>query len=78
MGDIKYPDSLDKIIDLCRKKGVETIKIEGIEIKLREDAPLSNYKRKLESVPSSEKPEKPLTEEDWLLWSTDQEGVNHA
>lgn len=81
MNDIKFPDTLDKIIDLCRKKGVQTIKIQGIELTLREEAPLSNYKRKVEITSSPDKSEKPLTEEDWLLWSVDQttpEEATHA
>lgn len=78
MGEIKYPTELEKIIDLLRKKGVKSLKIEGLELELREEAPPSNYKRKkLESVP--DKPELALTDEDYLLWSTNaSEEAAHA
>lgn len=77
MSEIQFPNTLDKIIDLCRKKGVQTIKIQGIELTLREEAPPSNYKRKLEVVPD-QKPETQLSEEDWLLWSVNQDEVSGA
>lgn len=52
------------------------MKIEGIEFELREEAPPSPYKRKLESVPNPERPQlDQLSEEDLLLWSTPQEEV---
>lgn len=74
MSSIKYPDSLDKIIDLLRKKGVKSIEIEGIKLELSDEAPPSPYKQKqIESQPQ----EKPivLSEEDWLLWSTNVDEV---
>lgn len=76
MSDIKFPNELAKIIDLCRKKGVKSIEIEGLKLELHEEAPPSNYKRKLELTPSSEKPEKEFTEEDYLLWSVAEQEVS--
>lgn len=71
MSDIKFPLGLKEITAFCRKSGIESLKIDGLEIKLREEAPPSNYKKKLEIVP--DKPDRSLTEEDYLLWSVDQE-----
>lgn len=70
MGEIKYPLELDKLIDTCRKKGVKSIKIEGLELELREEAPLSNYKRKKLEVVSSDKIDME-PELDPLFWSAD-------
>lgn len=39
---------LGKLIDLCRRKGVSDVSFEGISLKLREEAPPSNYKKKKE------------------------------
>lgn len=77
MSDIQFPLDLDKLIDLLRKKGIESFKYEGLEFTLREEAPPSTYKRKkLESSSfSSEKTEPLLTEEDFLLWSVREEEI---
>lgn len=72
MSEIKFPDTLKEITAFCRKSGIESLKIGDFEIRLREEAPPSNYKRKLEDV-SKDKPEKELTDEDYLTWSVDQE-----
>lgn len=72
MGEIKFPTELTKIIDLCRKKGIKSIEIEGLKMELREEVPPSNYKKKLEVI-GSEKADPTLTDEDYLLWSTPQE-----
>ena len=71
MGEIKFPTELTKIIDLCRRKGIKSIEIEGLKMELNDEAPPSNYKRK--ESQGSDKPEKTLTEEDFLMWSVEQE-----
>jgi hypothetical protein len=44
---MNLPDlkALDKIIALCRKRGVKVIKIDNIELTLSEEAPVSAYKQ---------------------------------
>lgn len=78
MSEIKYPDTLKEITAFCRKNGIEHLKIGDFEIILREEAPPSNYKRKLEVASSPEKPERELTEEDYLLWSVQEEAEASA
>lgn len=45
---MQLPDlkALDKIIALCRRRGVKSIKIDNVELTLSEDAPESTYKKK--------------------------------
>lgn len=73
MSEIKHPDNLKEITAFCRKNGIDHLKIGDFEIHLREEAPPSNYKRKLEVAGSSDKPDPQMTEEDYLLWSVSQE-----
>lgn len=72
MSEIKYPTDLKEIIALCRKSGVKSIKIEGIELELLEEVPPSTYKRKKLEV-ASDKPEQSMTDDDYLMWSVQQE-----
>jgi hypothetical protein len=75
--DVKNLKDLSKIIDLCHKKRVKTIKIHGIELELREDVPVSSYLQK-KSSPVQTSGDHPivtdrgsaLTEEDILFWSS--------
>jgi len=60
---------LSKIIDLCRKKGVESIKIDNVELTLSREAPPSKYKRKTEAASDFVTIEQPYSEEDALFWS---------
>lgn len=78
MLEIKSPEDLSKIIDLCRKKGVQTIKLDGVELSLREEAPPSQYKRKKAEQTSEEiKVEEGFNSEDILFWSSQGiEGMN--
>lgn len=72
---------LDKVIQLCRKRGVDTIKIDGIEVQLGM-APIKedSTKQATRSVPSqtfapggitedTKIPADTLTEEELLFWS---------
>lgn len=73
MIEVKNHTDLAKIIDLCRKKGVEVIKLDGIELKLREEAPPSNYKKKNSDAPTDHVPvEDQFTEEQLLMWSASE------
>jgi hypothetical protein len=74
--DPKKLPELAKLMDLCRKKGVESIKFSenGYEFKLAPSAPKSNYKKK-QSGSDLKDPETPIyTEEEALFWSS--EGLN--
>lgn len=42
-------DQIGKIIDLCRKKGVESLQIDGLSLKLTPEAPESLYKLKIKA-----------------------------
>lgn len=69
MEEIKNLTDLSKIIDLCRKKGVDSIEIQGIKLSLKHEAPPSNYKKKKE--PEGDViVESLFTEEDALFWSS--------
>lgn len=58
---------LSKLIDLCRKKGVESLELSGIKLNLSKDAP----PKKLNSEQSKEAVEEPqYTDEEMLLWSS--------
>lgn len=75
MDEIKNLNDLSKIIDLCRRKGVESIEIQGIKLTLRSELPPSNYKRKKEDTPEIESD--PMNEDQALFWSsTPLEGVS--
>ena len=72
MSEIKFPEDLKELTAFCRKNGIEFVKKGDFELRLREEAPPSNYKRKkLESVPGKDEPQ--LTDEDYLLWSVPDE-----
>jgi hypothetical protein len=74
VSEIKLSPELKEITAFCRKFGIEFIKMGDFELRLREEAPPSNYKRKkLEVVP--DKPETQLTNEDYLLWSVQEDEV---
>lgn len=65
LSDIKQ---LGKLIDMCRKKGVDTIKIDNMEIKLRLDA---YEETKHHAIDNSEiKTENQYTDEETLFWSS--------
>lgn len=70
MDEIKNLNDLSKIIDLCRKKGIASIEIQGIKLELREDVPPSNYKKKKAEDNSDVIVEEPLTDEQALFWSS--------
>jgi hypothetical protein len=66
---------LSKLIDLCRKKGIQDIAVDGISLKLGE-LPLK-YNSKLESDSSSKndvKVEPEYSDEDLMLWSATPHG----
>lgn len=64
-------DQISKIIDLCRKKGVESLQIDGLSLKLTSEAPESAYKQKLKSK-EMEAVKDPIGESEVnaLFWST--------
>jgi len=70
---MNLPDlkQLEKIIILCRKRGVKTIKIDNIELTLNEDIPLSNYKKAKQNnhIQSPIIESNSLSEDELLLWS---------
>lgn len=59
-------DDLEKLIALCRRKGLSKIEVDGLKVELGE-APKSFYKRKQFDEKAVTKP---LTEEQVLYWST--------
>lgn len=73
--DIKTPRDLEKILTICRKKGVECIKIGGTEIHLLPEAPKSPYLKRKEQSPDA-KPEVTYTDQDVLFWSAAGEVAN--
>lgn len=73
MDEIKNLNDLAKIIDLCRKKGIASIEIQGIKLELRADLPPSNYKKK-KAGDVAEIVEEPFTEDQALFWSSSQMG----
>lgn len=63
---------LSKIIDLCRKKGVESIEIEGIKISLNPAAPAKRpYKKNQNSIQGDIETSEPSREE-LLFWSAQE------
>jgi len=75
---MNLPDlkDLEKVIDLCRKKGVGSITIGEIKLELREEAPPSNYKKRKANAqepdpvdPYSNFPAGTLTEEQLMYYS---------
>jgi hypothetical protein len=68
--DIQNTDDLSKIIDLCRKKGVETIQIGNVQLTLREEAPASRYKKKQIETTDKIDAESLYDEEASLYWSS--------
>lgn len=58
---------LSRLIDLCRKKGIESVEIDNIKLKLGRIEPKLNKKDKtpeLQAMPE-------LSDEDYLFWSSD-------
>ncbi len=75
---MNLPDlkQLDKIIALCRKRGVKSIKIDNVELTLSEDVPTSKYKAaKAAKTPQGGGPDlfntDELSSEELLFWSAD-------
>ncbi len=82
--DIKNLADLAKLAALCRKKGIESLKIssDGIEFKLGSE-PIKAHRKQFKPLNDDKELEsKPLSEEDILFWSSsgipDQpnEGIN--
>lgn len=72
LGDLSL-SGLEQIIDICRKKGIQSLKLNnGVEFTLREEAPPSLYKRKKASEVTSDeiKTEGSFNDEDILFWSS--------
>ncbi len=69
--DLKY---LEKLIALCRKKGVTVVKVGGLELTLSEDAPVSKPRGKAANKPKEDAnpPESfdTLSPEDQLFYSS--------
>lgn len=70
---MELPDlkKLNKLITLCRKRGIKVIKIDNIELTLSEDAPApikANKKGKYEELPG----EKTMTD-GWETLTPDQQ-----
>lgn len=63
---------LAKVIDLCRKKGVDSIEYEGIKVTLSPDAPASYYKKKQAQTQDTKDTVEPQTysQQDALFWSS--------
>lgn len=63
---------LAKLIDLCRKKGIETLKMSGIEISLSSSAPQIQNKRKKKHLGEVKDTEftPQYSDEEILMWSS--------
>lgn len=57
---IETQAELSKLLDLCRKKGVLAFAVDNLSFTLSDEAPPSNYKRKLE--------EPTVTDESEVSW----------
>ena len=70
--DVKNLSDLNKIAVLCRKRGIESIKIgaDFIEFKLSPDAPASTYKRKQDAVDENIETVPAYSEDAALFWSS--------
>lgn len=72
---------LDKLIKLCRKRGVTNLKAEGLELSLSESEPVtqtsnkkSNKINRLQNTPTLDSIEEDaLSEQDALFWSSDSQ-----
>ena len=80
---MQLPDlkELDKLIALCRKRGVTVVKVGELQLTLSEDAPASKPRGKAAAKKAAEAPGEPenfdsLSEEDKLFWSTGGIEVN--
>lgn len=76
---IKIPDlkDLERVIELCRKKGVSSITLGDVRLEIREEAPKSNYKKRKENElehnpidPYANFPTDNLTEEQLMFYSS--------
>lgn len=71
--EVKNLHDLEKIIALCRKKGVENIEINGIKLKLTDEEPKSRYLQKKEKAPQEGlEIKQQYTDMDILAWSSTQ------
>lgn len=70
--DVKNLAELSKIADLCRKKGIETIKItqDCVEFKLSADVPKKAARKSKKDEKSDPVEEGLITAEDILFWSS--------
>lgn len=69
--DYKFREDFLKLLADCRKHGVESVKVDGFELKLRPEAPPSSYKKKkLEAVSDSIETDPIYDEEAALFWSS--------
>lgn len=80
---IENLDELDKLISLCRKRGVSNIEIDGMKFELG-NAPPSNYKRRQNAAPMPEdeysgemvtQKEEPHDFLKTLLWSSNDQSA---
>lgn len=67
---MQLPDlkELDRVLALCRKRGVKIFTIGEISITLTDEIPQSNYKRQQETKPLEDDYQEP-TPEELLMWS---------
>lgn len=76
---VENSKELEKLIQLLRKTGVESLKFGEFEIKLRPDAPPSKYKKKLaddgKEIADMTPEEKLAHEEQLLFWSSTPPGA---
>lgn len=68
--DIKSLADLSQLVDLCRKKGIDTIKVTGdcVEFKLAENTPVRRRTKK-DAQDKAEEQTK-YSDEDVLFWSS--------
>lgn len=76
--DIKDIADLSKVIDMCRKKGIETLKVtqDTVEFTLK-DIPTTKRRRGVKG-PEEIKEDRPRTDEEILFWSSDLPQINEG
>lgn len=69
--DLPKTEELSKLLDLCNRKGVQSIRLGDLELKFKDEVPISIPKKKKNSSEKTaeEEPSK-YSEEDLLFWST--------
>lgn len=82
---MNLPDlkALDKLIALCRKRGVKTVKLGELELTLGDDAPAPQKRSKAKAAVSTESQGEiesfdMLSEEEKMFWSASGQSIEES